>query len=219
MQAEITAPDIVLAMIFANPAVQIFVALLGPAALLVLQIYFRTGGKQIARNADAAFQSDPQLASAWRDLEREYTTLFETYSRGRSRDLFRVNRKSDWRFDQRRHVAADANRDMDALFTRFHQTQRVARIRFAIWKWHVAGAHATTVAALAYIATLLVLLLAIGNAAFAVSGALAIAITAAVWIAHGLLLTPGNQRRIVNADITWETLAHAYEASESGAEF
>jgi hypothetical protein len=220
MRTDITAPDILhaLALTFANPPVQIFVALLGPATSLALQIYFRTRGKPVAREADAAFESDPRLASAWRDLEREYTTLFETYSRGRSRDRFRVNRKSDWRFDQRRHAAADANRDVDALFARFYNAQHLARSRFAIWKWSVAGARATDIGALAYVTALLILLLTIGHAAFAISGAIAVGTLAVVWIGYGLLITPGDRHRIVTADITWETLAHAYEALQEGAE-
>jgi len=216
MRTAITAPDILhaLALTFVNPSLQIIVALLGPAALLALQIYFRTRRKAIARDADAAFESDPRLASAWRDLERESIILFETYSRGRSRHQFRVNRKSDWRFDQRRHAAADANRDVDALFARFYEAQHLARRRFAIWKWSVAGARATDTGALAYVTALLILLLTIGNAAFAISGAIALGTLALVWIGYAPLLTPGDRHRIVTADITWETLAHTYEASE-----
>lgn len=202
----------------ANPVVQIVVSLFGAAVLLALQIYFRTRGKPIAHDAETAFESDAKLASAWRDLEREYPLLYSTYARGRSRDRFRVNRKSDWRFDQRRHAAADANRDIDALLARFHEAQHIARTRFAIWKWQAAGMGAADIAVLAYIAALLVLLLTIGKAAFAISSAIAMVALALVWVGYGLLLTPGDQHRIVSSDITWETLAHAYEASEDGAE-
>lgn len=219
MRTNVTAPAIWNAIAFvADPTVFITIAVVAPAVLLALQIYFRTRGKPVARSADAAFKSDSLLAAAWRDLEREYTALFDTYSRGRRRDRFRVNRKSDWRFDQRRHAAADASRDIDTLFARFHEAQHVARHRFAIWKWHVAGAHATDVSAFVYFAALIILLLAIGKAAFAIAGAIAIVALALVWIGYGLLLRPGERRRIVNTDITWETLAHAYEASEEGAE-
>src|SRR4051794_30260408 len=119
----INVPDILhaLAMFFTQPVVLTILALLGPAVLLGLQLYFRTFGKQPARNVDAAFDMDREVSSAWCDLEREYADLFDTYRRGRSIHSFRVNRKSDWRFDQRRHAAADANRDVDALLTRFHQ--------------------------------------------------------------------------------------------------
>jgi hypothetical protein len=219
MRTDLSAPAILRTLaIFALPSMLAIVAVLGPTALLLLELYFRTRGRQIARDPDTAFAADPRLSSAWRDLDREFETLFETYSRGRSRDGFRVNRKSDWRFDQRRHAAADANRDLDATFARFYEVQHIARGRFAIWKWHTAGARAADVGALTYIVAVPVLWFAIGNAAFAISGAIALLILAAVLVGYGLRLTPGNQRRIVNTDITWETLARAYEASEEGAE-
>jgi hypothetical protein len=216
----INVPEILhaLTMFFTQPVVLTNLALLGPAVLLGLQVYFRAFGKQPARNVEAAFDTDRELSSAWRDIEREYAELFDTYRRGRSVHSFRVNRKSDWRFDQRRHAAADANRDVDALLARFHQAQRIARWRFAVWKWHVAGARAADAGTLTYLAALLILLVTIGNAAFAISGAAALAVTAAVWLGHAMLLTPGEQRRIVSTDIGWEALAQAYEASEDGAE-
>jgi hypothetical protein len=222
MRTDIRAPDILhaLAALFAQPAVQIVVALLGPILLLAMEAYFRTRGKPVARDVDAAFASDPRLASLWRDLQREYTALFDAYTRGRRRHGFRVNRKSDWRFDQRRHAAAEANRDLDSLFARFHERQHATRRRLAIWKWHAAGAGAADVGALAYVVALSGSLLLFGaTAAFAIASALALVITTAVWIGYALALTPGEQRRIVATDITWEALAHAHETSEDGAEF
>lgn len=222
MQTPFTAPDILhaFAAIFSDPTVQIIVALIAPILLVVLEAYFRTRGKPVARDADAAFASDPALSSAWRDAEQAYSNLFETYSRGRRRENFRVNRKSDWRFDQRRHAAADANRDIDTLFGSFHKAQRIARRRFAFWKLQVAGARAADAGGVAYCVALAASLLLLGvAAAFATASGVALTIAATMWIGYAGMLTPGEYRRIVHTDIGWEALAGAYEASEDGAEF
>ena len=219
MRTDLAAPGILQALaILARPSMLIVVAVLGPTILLLLQFYFRTCRAHVAHDSEAAFAADPRLSSAWNDLDREYSNLCDTYRRGRSQHRFRVNRKSDWRFDQRRHAAAEANRDVDALFARFYEAQHIARILFANWKWQAAGMGAADIGTLAYIIALLVLLLTIGNGAFPISGAIALATLVVVWIGYALLLTPGEQHRIVSNDVTWETLAHAYEASEEGAE-